>query len=60
MKVFICSNTECSTFEWGAPGREPDVNQPCIFCGRKLREVTEEEQAEADEIIDAPYLCSKL
>lgn len=49
-KVLICSDLECGTFEWGTPGSDPDISQPCIFCNSLLREVTKEEQEEADSL----------
>ncbi len=51
MKVLICSNPNCATFEWGTPDEKPDIKQPCIFCHSCLRKVSEEEQREADTII---------
>lgn len=50
MKVLICSNPECATFEWGNPDEEPDINQPCIFCHSLLRKVTKEEQEDANKL----------
>ena len=53
MKVLICSDPDCATFEWRNPDEELCLRGACIFCGAFLREVTEEEQKEADEIVGA-------
>jgi hypothetical protein len=53
MNVLICSNLECATFDWGDFGSEVDITQPCAFCGASLKNVTQEEQAEADIIVES-------